>query len=259
MQPLINCAAPPATHWADSRSRRRPRSSLARRSSWLLREAGLRVVNVAITQGSRKDRQQARLEELRNACGYLGFEVVPTAPGGLEKVNPKARGTDPAAWAKSVAIVAEIIRRYSPQIAVFPHDADWNSTHIGTHLLVTDALRQLGAAYACATVETEFWAPLDDPNCMLECSATDIADLMAATSFHVGEVQRNPYHLRLPAWMIDNVRRGGELVGGQGAAVPDFTFATLYRVRRWNGSGFEDIWSQGRMIAAAESITRFPG
>ena len=61
--------------------------------------------------------------------------------------------------------------------------------------------------------------------------------MMAALSCHVGEVQRNPYHLLVPAWMQDNVRRGGELVGGQGGAAPDFTFATLYRLRRWVDGG----------------------
>ena len=57
--------------------------------------------------------------------------------------------------------------------------------------------------------------------------------MMTALSFHVGEVQRNPYHLLVPAWMQDNVRRGGELVGGQGGAAPDFHVRTLYRLRRW--------------------------
>ena len=61
--------------------------------------------------------------------------------------------------------------------------------------------------------------------------------MMTALSFHVGEVQRNPYHLLVPAWMQDNVRRGGELVGGQGGAAPDFAFATLYRLRRWVDGG----------------------
>jgi hypothetical protein len=67
----------------------------------------------------------------------------------------------------------------------------------------------------------------------VEISAADLADLIAATSFHVGEVQRNPYHLSLPAWLMDNVRRGAELVGGQGGAAPQFTFAALYRRRKW--------------------------
>src|SRR5215471_16724335 len=44
----------------------------------LLREAHLRVVNVAVTLGSKKERQAQRFEELGNACHYLGFELVCT-------------------------------------------------------------------------------------------------------------------------------------------------------------------------------------
>ena len=91
---------------------------------------------------------------------------------------------------------------------------------------------------SCLTVETEFWGAMDTPNLMVESSAADVADLVAALSLHVGEVARNAYHLRLPAWMIDNVRRGAELVGGQGGTAPDFAFATLYRLRRWEKGQF---------------------
>jgi hypothetical protein len=64
-------------------------------------------------------------------------------------------------------------------------------------------------------------------------SAKDVADLMAALSLHVGEVERNPYHFRLPAWMMDNVRCGAELIAGRGSKAPEFAFATLYHLRRW--------------------------
>ena len=57
---------------------------------------------------------------------------------------------------------------------------------------------------------------MTDPNLMVEMSAEDLADMIAATTFHVEEVNRNPYHLLLPPWMMDNVRRGGEVAGGQG-------------------------------------------
>src|SRR5206468_8833177 len=50
----------------------------------LMREAGMRIVNVAVTQGSNKARQAARLEELEAACEYLGFDLLQTAPDGLE-------------------------------------------------------------------------------------------------------------------------------------------------------------------------------
>jgi hypothetical protein len=89
------------------------------------------------------------------------------------------------------------------------------------------------------------------PNLMVESSVTDLADMMAALSFHVGEVQRNPYHLLVPAWMQDNVRRGGELVGGQGGAAPDFVFCTLYRWRRWNSGQLQTTYAGGRSLAGS--------
>jgi len=217
----------------------------------LMREAHMRVVNVAVTQGSNKQRQAARWKELEAACGYLGFDLVQTAPGGLERITPKNREQDPADWGKSVAVIARILAEHKPRLILFPHDNDWNGTHIGTHHLVVDALKQQAAGFTCLVVETEFWGAMATPNLMVESTPDDIADLMAATSFHVGEVQRNPYHLLQPAWMQDNVRRGGELVGGQGGAAPAFTFCTLYRYRRWNDGRFEAIYTGGRSLPAA--------
>ena len=47
-------------------------------------------------------------------------------------------------------------------------------------------------------------------------------------------------------------RRGGELVGGQGTATPDFTFATLYRLRRWREGQFRSVLAQGRFPAVKQ-------
>jgi LmbE family N-acetylglucosaminyl deacetylase len=217
----------------------------------LLREARLNVVNVAVTQGSNAARQAARLEELRNACHFLGFGLVQTRPNGLEKVSRGTRKRDPAAWETMVRVIAGILLEHQPKVVFFPHDQDWNSTHEGVHCLVTDALAAAGSRLRCFTVETEFWGQMDDPNLMVESSLQDAADLVTALSFHVGEVQRNPYHLLLPAWMQDNVRRGGELVGGQGGAAPDFVFSTLYRLRRWTGERLERFHQGGRNLSAA--------
>lgn len=213
----------------------------------LLRQCNMRVVNVAVTQGSKKERQLERLAELKNACNFMGFELIQTADRGLEKVNRKGREQDPALWAKSVKIVADILQRTSPKVIFFPHEQDWNSSHIGTHLLVTDALRTL-PGFSCVTIETEYWGQNNQPNLMVQSSTEDVADMVAGTSFHVGEVTRNPFHLFLPAWMQENVRRGSELVGGQGEAAPDWTFATLYRLRRWSDGGFVEAYSGGRVL-----------
>ena len=116
--------------------------------------------------------------------------------------------------------------------------------------LVADALGLLDPGFTCLAIETEFWGAMASPNLMVESTTDDLAEMLTALSFHVGEVQRNPYHLLLPAWMQDNVRRGGELVGGQGGAAPDFTFCTLYRFRRWTGGLLEKTYEGGRSLPA---------
>lgn len=219
----------------------------------LLREAKWNVINVAVTQGSNKARQSERWDELKHCCDCIGFGLVQTAPGGLEKINLKGREQDAPQWAQSVKIIADILKEHQPRVILFPHDDDWNSSHIGTHHLVVDALRTL-AGFDCFTVETEFWGAMKTPNLMVECSAQDLGDMITALTFHVGEVKRNPYHLTLPPWMIDNVRRGGEVALGQGGAAPDFPFATLYRLRRWRGGNFEPVLKQGRAVTQSDDI-----
>jgi LmbE family N-acetylglucosaminyl deacetylase len=220
----------------------------------LLRQARMWVTNVAVTLGSKKERQAERFRELQNACNYLGFALVPTAPNGLEKVNVKTREQDPKHWSDCVRIVRQIIEQNRPKVVVCPHALDWNSTHIGTHYLVTDALKQMPASFECYLVESEFWGAMSDPNLMVEISSGDLADMMAATSFHVGEVARNPYHLSLPAWMMDNVRRGSEVAGGQGGAAPDFAFAALYRLRKWSGGEAVRFFEGGKQVPCAQNI-----
>lgn len=219
----------------------------------LQREAGVRVINVAVTQGSDRARQAARWEELKAGCGYLGFEVVATGPGGLENVNARTRTQHVHAWQSAVEVVAGLLARHRPAAVLLPHEDDWNSTHVGTHLLVVDALSRQAPGFGCTVVETEYWGAMTNPNLMVELDADDLAQLVAALSFHAGEVRRNPYHLLLPAWMQDNVRRGGELVGGQGGAAPDFTFATLYRLSRWTNGGLRPAHQGGRTLAASEN------
>jgi hypothetical protein len=51
--------------------------------------------------------------------------------------------------------------------------------------------------------------------------------------------------------MMDNVRRGGEVVGGQGGAAPDFTYATLYRASRWRDGRLQSAHEGGRLLPAS--------
>jgi len=200
----------------------------------LMREAGMKIVNVPVTFGSNVERQPGRAAELENACGFLGWEIFQRLENDFQALEK--------------ADVVAILKEVQPAVVVMSHSKDWNSRHISTHFLVMEALEEMDDGFSCTVVETEFWGAMDDPNLMVEADAATLADLMAATSFHVEEVERNPYHLTLPAWMQDNVRRGGELVGGQGGAVPDFNFATLYRLRRWTNGAFADVLDGGTYL-----------
>ena len=205
----------------------------------LMREAGMKVFNVPVTFGSNIERQPGRAAELQSACGFLGWDIFQRPKGfkSLEKTD-----------------AVEILKSVQPEIIFVPHAKDWNSRHISTHFLVMDALAEMDKSFTCVVIETEYWQAMENPNLMIEADAAMVADLVAALSFHVKEVERNPYHLSLPAWMQDNVRRGGELVGGQGAAVPDFTFATLYRLRRWAGGTCRDVLTAGHLVSMKEKL-----
>jgi len=219
----------------------------------IFREARMNLLDVAVTQGSKSERRAERLRELQNACNYLGFGLLTTGPSGLDKINPRTRKDEPDHWRKCVKVIADILAAQKPRVILFPHEHDWNTTHIGTHYLVMDALATMSSDFACYLVETEFWGQMTHPNLMVEISADNLGDMIAATTFHVGEVTRNPFHLRLPAWMMDNVRRGSELVGGQGAPAPDFNFAALYRLRKWQEGRVAEILKSGKFVSAATS------
>ena len=215
----------------------------------LMRELGMQIINVPVTFGSDPGRQVARSEELKNACDYLGFQTLE------KRIAPATRGAEirrSRFQRLEKNDVVEILETVQPVAIVVPHSKDWNSRHIQTNHLVMDALADMPSDFSCTVIETEFWGAMDDPNLMVEADVETLADLVAALSLHTGEVARNPYHLSLPAWMMDNVRRGGEVIAGQGGAVPDFTFATLYRVSCWkNGKLFQALEPSLRQKATA--------
>jgi len=223
-------------------------------------ESGARVTNIAVTLGSGAAQHERRRGEVASACRVLGFGlVVPDVdgsharfagndnrtaihfevaqgskpPSGLGPVNLGARQSDPKGWALRVKRLAEIFDEEQPELVFAPHVDDFNTTHIGTHYLVTEALDvhlTRRSETSVVFVETEFWHEMAEPNLMVAVSPELTAVQLVAAAEHGGEMTRNPYHLLHPCRLMNNVRRGSEVVGGQGAAVQPFTFAELYRV-----------------------------
>jgi LmbE family N-acetylglucosaminyl deacetylase len=219
----------------------------------LLREAKWNVINIGVTLGSHRARQAARRRELQNACASLGFKLIVPGVRGLERINPESRAKNPAHWRAAVKTIAGVLAAQKPRVIFLPHENDVHPAHIGVHWLVLDALKTLPRGFSCFVVETEFWGQMAGPNLLVEIGVKDLADLIAALSLHAGEVKRNAYHARLPAWMLDNVRRGAELVGGRDAKAPGFPFATIYRLQKWRGGKLQTVFSSGTFLSCREN------
>lgn len=215
----------------------------------LSREAKWNVFNVAVTLGSKKARRAARLRELRNACAVLGFGLAVPREQGLEDVTLNSRKQNRARWKAAVRVVAGILAEQRPRAIFLPHENDWHPVHVGTHFLVLDALKTLPAGFQCSVIETEFWGQMANPNLLVELAAGEAARLVGALACHAGEVRRNPYHARLPAWLMDNVRRGAELVGGRGGAAPDFAFGAIYRFQKWSRGRLAQVQRTQRFLS----------
>lgn len=180
----------------------------------LLQENNAHVVNVAVTVGSNKERQNARRKELEAACEILEFENL-----FLEED-----------WKKKEKELKSLIQKYQPQIIIAPHVKDHHPAHIKTGQLLKKVMISLKKETAIIAW-SEFWGQNPKPNFLLEVPQ-EILDLqMKALEKHTGEISRNPYHLRLPAWMMDNVRRGSEILAGKGAESSQMAFGVLYQIQ----------------------------
>lgn len=188
----------------------------------LQKENNAHIVNVAVTLGSNEKRQKARLKELEAACEMLEMEIVTLSED----------------WTKKRKELKSLIQKYQPQIILAPHLKDHHPTHIKTGQLlkkVVDSKSNFIVAW------TEFWGQLEKPNALVEVPEKLLSLQMEALAKHVGEVSRNPYHLRLPAWMMDSVRRGSEVISGKGAAAPLIPYGVLYQIQTVKKGKFKDM------------------
>lgn len=194
----------------------------------LQQEAGWHISNVAVTLGSNPARRESRWAELQDACGVLGFDCIRVGAEGLSDVRDDTAERQPRVWQLHVDTIAALLAEHRPALVLAPHALDDNPSHRGVHRLVTEALA--AARLDTVLAHTEFWSTQSAPNALVQTHIADTARLIAALERHAGEIERNPYHLRLPAFLADAVRRGAELVLGAGEEAPDFAFATLYRL-----------------------------
>ncbi len=187
----------------------------------LLQENNAHIVNVAVTVGSNQARQKQRTEELNAACDLLEMECL-----YLDED-----------WGIKAQELVGLIEKYSPGLIIAPHLNDFHPVHIKTGELLKTALTKI-EDFTTLVAWSEFWAPMPAPNMLLEVPVEILELQMKALEKHVGEIERNPYHLRLPAWMMDNVRRGSEVIGGKGAQSVQMPFGVLYKLELYSQKHF---------------------
>lgn len=191
------------------------------------------VVNLAMTLGSDPRRQAARRAELTAACRLLGFMVrLSRAPSGFVLAGPAAAAPGSVAWQAMEDELVGLLAEIRPRLICLPHDDDGHGTHVAVHHLARQAvLRHVRQQdREVLLVQTEFWRPMRSPNLLVGIAAAEVATLVNALSQHAGEMARHPLHLLLPPRLMDNVRRGSELLGDYGDPAAAFTFGELYRL-----------------------------
>jgi N-acetylglucosamine malate deacetylase 1 len=225
----------------------------------LQRECGARVVNLAVTLGSNVARQAARAQELRGACDYLDFECVVLGERGLDRLAHESQNTQGETWMRYVTTLSRAFESLQPALIIAPHATDAQSTHIATHALTRAAVEMSTLAQPPTVAWSEYWSTMSAPNLLVTMSEPDVAALISALTFHRGEIERNPYHLGLPMWMNDAVRRGSELVGGAGAAALQSPFATLYHAQTFANGAWSNATPHGRVVSTTSELAQLLG
>lgn len=197
-----------------------------------LAAGGATVLNLAITLGSRPERKKARLHELEAACHRLGFACRPVCePLAFNRLPAHNRRKVSPEWEQQMDILTAHLDREQPKLVLFPHASDKHPTHIAVHHLAMAAVIRHSTKNCrkLLIAETEFWHPLSTPNLLLGLRPEEVATLIAAITCHHGEITRHPYHLRLPARLMDNVRRFTES-DEYGRAAIDLLFGETYHL-----------------------------
>ncbi|MCS6996539.1 MAG: PIG-L family deacetylase [Casimicrobiaceae bacterium] len=226
----------------------------------LAREAGWHVLNCAVTFGSNRSRRRQRLAELQASCSVLGFALErldPTEALGLDAVTTQTRDLDSERWDRHCERLRTALITHRPALVLAPHAEDAHPTHRGTHRLLVDVIARMAQADEPLprwVALTEYWAPLATPNLLVEVDVDTAATMVEALACHWGEVERNPYHASLPAWLIDNRRRGSELIWGAGADMRTIgertPFAVLLELFSIEGTN----WQRWRPELASDAL-----
>ncbi len=149
-----------------------------------LRDAGWRIVNLALSLGSRESRRGARRAELEDACGRAGFELVLEASELLPNAADRGGVPSPAA----VDQVLALARSVGAELLVAPSPHDDHPAHEWTGRLAVAAMR---AGAGRRLWLWGLWADLGMVSSMCAFGEARLAEIEAALGAHRGELERS--------------------------------------------------------------------
>jgi len=177
-------------------------------------EWGAQVTVVPYSYGSNVSRRVSRSQELKDALTILGFNLFdPRKNAAYEKLTQEE--------------FLDAVKHIDPEVIIAPHAKDRHPTHIEAHAMACLAKS------AKLLVQTEYWQAAEEPNLFISLSTQHVVKIGEALMKHVGEVARNPYHLSLPAWYMDQARRAPEIIpSGFGGKGSNYIFGQLLHMGR---------------------------
>jgi N-acetylglucosamine malate deacetylase 1 len=200
----------------------------------LHRQEAASVLVLALTLGSDPARKTSRGEELAAACRTAGFDwCLAVEPLAFPVLRPELE-RQANEWRQMLAVLDSHFVRESPALVLVPHALDGHPAHRAANSVVIQALKHYTRHRHCQVLllETEYWQPMAGANLLLGVEPAELAVLLTALARYRVEMMRHPYHLRQPGRMMDNVRRGSELLEAFGQRAADFLFGELYRLSK---------------------------
>jgi LmbE family N-acetylglucosaminyl deacetylase len=182
-----------------------------------LRDAGWRIVNVALSLGSEAEQRERRRQELQEACRRAGFELILVAgedgpPGIGDELLDARCGATPE---QTVRRLVELAHAQGAELLVAPSPHDDHPAHERAGRLALAALR---AGAAGRIWLWGLWADVALPNSLCVFDAERLEQIEHALRAHEGELARNDY----PGLLRSRARAGAillpERVFGYGSA-----------------------------------------
>ena len=187
-----------------------------------LRDAGWRVVDVAVSLGRPADRARRRAEA-EEACRRAGFELVVLDPPVALARN--VDGGDAAAQADLEERLRALIGRLAPGVIAAPHPHDGHPAHELVGRAVCAAVRR--TAFAGRVLFWGLWSDLPLPTSVCRFGEPRLREIQHALRAHAGELARTPYDELAESRARTHAVLGDERVFGFGAAAASGPFAEL--------------------------------